>query len=48
MKLIGANWCDGMIEISVVDEKPQLVAGMRRRGDYKEIAKMLPAFLNMH
>jgi effector-binding domain-containing protein len=32
-----------MIEISVVDEKPQLVAGMRRRGHYKEIAKMLPA-----
>lgn len=32
-----------MIEISVVDEKPQLVAGMRRRGHYKEIAVMLPA-----
>lgn len=32
-----------MIEISVVDEKPQLVAGMRRRGHYKEIANMLPA-----
>ncbi|MCK9441826.1 MAG: GyrI-like domain-containing protein [Methanothrix sp.] len=32
-----------MIEISVVDEKPQMVAGMRRRGHYKEIAKMLPA-----
>jgi effector-binding domain-containing protein len=32
-----------MIEISVVDEKPQLVAGMRRKGHYKEIAKMLPA-----
>jgi len=32
-----------MIEISVVDEKPQLVAGMRRSGHYKEIAKMLPA-----
>jgi effector-binding domain-containing protein len=32
-----------MIEISVADEKPQLVAGMRRRGHYKEIAKMLPA-----
>ena len=32
-----------MIGISVVDEKPQLVAGMRRRGHYKEIAKMFPA-----
>jgi AraC family transcriptional regulator len=32
-----------MIEISVVDEKPQLVAGMRRIGHYKEVAKMLPA-----
>ena len=32
-----------MIEISVVDEKTQLVAGMRRRGHYKEIAKMIPA-----
>lgn len=32
-----------MIEISVVDEKPQLVAGMRRRGHYREIAVMLPA-----
>lgn len=32
-----------MIEMTVVDEKPQLVAGMRRRGRYKEIAKMLPA-----
>jgi AraC family transcriptional regulator len=32
-----------MIEISVVDEKPQLVAGMRRTGHYKEIAVMLPA-----
>jgi effector-binding domain-containing protein len=32
-----------MIEISIVDEKPQLVAGMRRKGHYKEIAKMLPS-----
>jgi len=32
-----------MIEITVVDEEPQLVAGMRRRGHYKEIAVMLPA-----
>lgn len=31
-----------MIEISVVDEKPQLVASMRRKGHYKEIAVMLP------
>lgn len=32
-----------MIEITIVDEKPQLVAGMRRKGHYKEIAVMLPA-----
>jgi effector-binding domain-containing protein len=32
-----------MIEITIIEEKPQLVAGMRRRGHYKEIAKMLPA-----
>jgi AraC family transcriptional regulator len=29
-------------EITVVVEKPGLVAGMRRRGHYAEIAKMLP------
>lgn len=32
-----------MNEITIVDEKPQHVAGMRRKGHYKEIAKMLPA-----
>jgi AraC family transcriptional regulator len=32
-----------MNEITIVDEKPKLVAGMRKRGHYKEIAKMLPA-----
>lgn len=32
-----------MIEITIVEEKPQLVAGMRRIGHYKEIAVMLPA-----
>ncbi|MDQ1262537.1 MAG: hypothetical protein QG575_1718 [Euryarchaeota archaeon] len=32
-----------MIDISVVDEKPQLVAGMRRRGHYRVIAEMIPA-----
>jgi effector-binding domain-containing protein len=32
-----------MIEISIVEEKPKFVAGMRQRGHYKEIAKMLPA-----
>jgi hypothetical protein len=32
-----------MTEIKIVEEKPQLVAGMRRRGHYKEIAKMLPS-----
>lgn len=31
-----------MTEITVIDEKPQLVAGMRRKGHYKEIAEMLP------
>jgi effector-binding domain-containing protein len=31
-----------MTEITIVDEKPQLVAGMRRKGHYKEIAVMLP------
>ena len=33
--------CDSMAEITVVDEKPQLVAGMRRKGRYREIAEML-------
>jgi len=32
-----------MTEIQTVDEKPRLVAGMRRRGHYKEIAPMLGA-----
>ena len=32
-----------MNEISIVEEKPMLVAGMRQRGHYKEIAKMLQA-----
>lgn len=32
-----------MNEITIVEEKPQLVAGMRRIGHYKEIARMLPA-----
>jgi len=32
-----------MNEVTIVEEKPQLVAGMRRRGHYKEIAKMFPA-----
>jgi len=32
-----------MNEISIVEEKPMLVAGMRQRGHYKEIAEMLPA-----
>jgi uncharacterized protein len=31
-----------MIEIPLVDEKPQLLAGMRRRGHYKGIAKINP------
>ncbi|GAB6265303.1 MAG: GyrI-like domain-containing protein [Methanothrix sp.] len=30
-----------MAEITVIDEKPQLVAGMRRKGYYREIAEML-------
>ena len=34
---------DSMTEITVVDEKPQLVAGMRRKGHYREIAEMLPS-----
>lgn len=32
-----------MHEIEVVEEQPMLVAGMRKQGQYKEIAKMLPA-----
>ena len=32
-----------MTEITVIDEKPHLVAGMRRKGHYKEIAEMLPS-----
>jgi effector-binding domain-containing protein len=32
-----------MIDIEVVEEGPQLVAGMRRKGHYREIAVMLPA-----
>lgn len=32
-----------MTEIQTVDEKPRLVAGMRRRGHYKEIAVMFGA-----
>ena len=32
-----------MHEIEVVEEAPKLVAGMRRHGQYREIAKMLPA-----
>lgn len=32
-----------MQEIEVVEEAPMLVAGMRKQGQYKEIAKMLPA-----
>ena len=31
-----------MEEIIVVDVEPQLVAGMRKRGHYREIAEMLP------
>jgi len=34
---------DSMTEITVVDEKPQLVAGMKRKGHYREIAEMLPS-----
>ena len=32
-----------MDEITIVEEKPQLVAGMRWMGHYKDIAKMVPA-----
>jgi len=32
-----------MTEIKLVDEKPQLVAGMRRRGHYRDITEMLPS-----
>ena len=31
------------MEITVIEEKPQLVAGMRRKGHYREIAEMLPS-----
>ena len=31
-----------MIEITVIEEKPQLVVGMRRRGHYRDIAEMIP------
>jgi AraC family transcriptional regulator len=31
-----------MYEISIVDERPRLVVGTRKRGHYKEIAVMLP------
>lgn len=31
-----------MFEITIVEEKPKLVVGMRRRAHYKEIARMLP------
>ncbi len=31
-----------MHEISIVDERPKLVVGARKRGHYKEIAVMLP------
>jgi len=31
-----------MEEITIVDVKPQLVAGIRKRGHYREIAEMLP------
>ena len=30
-----------MVEITVIEEKPQLVAGMRRKGHYRQIAEML-------
>jgi len=30
-----------MVEVTLIDEKPQLVAGMRRKGHYREIAEML-------
>ncbi len=31
-----------MSEINIIEEKPMLVVGMRRRAHYKEIARMLP------
>ncbi len=31
-----------MYEITIVEEKPKLVAGMRKRAHYNDIAKMLP------
>jgi len=31
-----------MEEVTVVDVKPQLVAGIRKRGHYREIAELLP------
>ncbi len=31
-----------MGEVTVVDVKPQLVAGIRKRGHYREIAELLP------
>jgi AraC family transcriptional regulator len=31
-----------MREVTVVDVKPQLVAGIRKRGHYREIAELLP------
>jgi effector-binding domain-containing protein len=31
-----------MEEITVVDVKPQLVAGIRKKGYYREIAELLP------
>ena len=31
-----------MEEVNVVDVKPQLVAGMKKRGHYREIAELLP------
>ena len=37
------KWCDSMIEIEIVEENPQLVTGMRQRGHYREISKMLVA-----
>ena len=35
-----------MYEIEVVKEAPKLVAGMRKPGHYREIAKMLPALFD--
>jgi len=29
-------------EVTVVDVQPQLVAGIRKRGHYREIAELLP------